>query len=73
LAAKNAADHLTNTIVTRNCNSERNLPLAWPPKMLKEKFKLYTVEEHHGEQISVLGQIHRHAPVDEHPYHSQDQ
>jgi hypothetical protein len=67
------ADRLTNMIVIWNCNSKRHWPLAWPPKMLKEKFKLYTVEEHHGEQISVLGQIHRHAPVDEHPYHPQDQ
>jgi hypothetical protein len=55
-----------------NGNSERNLPLGWPPKMMEGKFLLYTVEKHHGERVIVLGQVHLHAPLDESPCHPLD-
>ncbi len=41
----------------KNGNSEINLSLRWPAKMLEGK-SLYTVEEHHSECVSVLGQVH---------------
>ncbi len=41
--------------------------------MLKEKYLLYTVVKHHGEQVSLLGKIHCNAPLDEHPCHPLDQ
>ncbi len=56
-----------------NGNSKRNSPLGWPPKMMKDNFLLYNVEKHCGERVSVLEQIHWHAPLDEPPFHPLDQ
>jgi hypothetical protein len=55
LVAKNTPDCLINMIGTEMLILKKNVPLSWLPKMLKEKFKLYTVERHHGERVSVLG------------------